>query len=289
LASAIADIRKSHLVSLPTRNAIKQIRDLRGTGIPTRFTSDPLCAIALAAGELIMTHYRAGVERRLKEDRSPVTVADVQAEDLILTHLSALHPGVPIISEERAAAGDMPETGAEFFLVDPLDGTKEFLSRNGEFTVNIAMIKDGLPIAGVVYAPAMGRAFWSNGAGEAWECTPANSSPAKRLHTRTPPSDGMIAVASRSHRDTDTDAILSKYQIKQILTAGSSVKFCLIAAGEADIYPRHGRTIEWDTAAGHAVLLAAGGRVTHLDGATPLRYGKRADGYANPHFIAWGK
>jgi 3'(2'), 5'-bisphosphate nucleotidase len=182
--------------------------------------------------------------------------------------------------------------------VDPLDGTKEFLSRNGEFTVNIALIENGVPTKGVVFAPARTRLFAALSNGEAIELACDVERPqtwrvplddAKRIHCRPVPARDMVAVASRTHRDKKTDEYLAHYSVKEFITAGSSLKFCLLAAGEADIYPRHGTTMEWDTAAGHAVLAAAGGSVTLLDGRTPLTYGRVADKFTNPHFVAWGR
>jgi 3'(2'), 5'-bisphosphate nucleotidase len=247
---------------------------------------EALIAIASDAGAIIMRHYRDGSIVRTKSDKSPVTDADHEAEAQILSALSKLAPGVAVVAEEEAAAGRLPHTGARFFLVDPLDGTREFLDRNGEFTVNIALVEDGVPILGVVFAPAKDRMFaGAKGAG-AFEIAKGLRRP---IAARAVPQNGMIAVASRSHRDHKTDEILSMYDVANIVSAGSSLKFCMIAAGEADIYPRHGRTMEWDTAAGHAVLSAAGGRVTLLDGRTPLTYGKTKEGFANPHFVAWGK
>lgn len=247
---------------------------------------DALISVAAEAGDAIMRHYETGVSVQRKADASPVTVADHDAEALILSALKRLAPGVPIVAEEEAAAGRVPHTGARFFLVDPLDGTREFLERNGEFTVNIGLIDHGAPIMGVVFAPAKGRMFAGAIESGAFEIAGGRR---RAISARMAPRDGMIAVASRSHRDHKTDEILSMYQVANIVSAGSSLKFCMIAAGEADIYPRHGRTMEWDTAAGHAVLAAAGGRVTLLDGKTPLTYGKAAEGFANPHFVAWGR
>jgi 3'(2'), 5'-bisphosphate nucleotidase len=246
---------------------------------------EALANIAREAGTIIMRHYREGVETRTKADRSPVTAADEEAEAFILEHLNALERDVPIVAEESAAAGRIPETGARFFLVDPLDGTREFLDRNGEFTVNIAVIEYGEPIAGVVYAPAQDRLFIGAQGHRAEEITGGRR---RAIHARPMPPKGLVAVASRSHRDSKTEELLAQYDIAQLVSAGSSIKFCMVAAGEADIYPRHGRTMEWDTAAGHAVLSAAGGKITLLDGKTPLLYGKAAQDYANPHFIAWG-
>jgi 3'(2'), 5'-bisphosphate nucleotidase len=249
--------------------------------------------IAREAGVIVMRHYAGTVERRAKADKSPVTDADNEAEALILDRLAKVAPGVPVVAEELAAAGKLPAIGrAPFFLVDPLDGTKEFLNRNGEFTVNIAVIEHGAPTAGVVFAPAIERMFW----GYDHHAFEQRSNAAvelvgqpKPIEARVAPKDGMIAVASRSHRDSKTEELLAHYKIADFVTSGSSIKFCLLATGEADIYPRHGPTCEWDTAAGHAVLSAAGGRVTLLDGKTPLTYGGANDKFLNPHFIAWGK
>ena len=251
-----------------------------------------LVRLTHAAGAVVMRHYAAGTEARTKSDHSPVTDADEDAERCILAGLREIAPGIPVVAEEEVAAGRMPQIGNHFFLVDPLDGTKEFINRNGEFTVNIAEIKDGIAIAGVVYAPAKHRLFLGETPGGAWEIeTAVDTAPdiaaARAIHVRKAPADGLIAVASRSHRDKKTEEYLAAYPVKDFITAGSSLKFCLVAAGEADIYPRHGTTMEWDTAAGHAVLAAAGGSVTNLDG-SPFLYGRVKDGFTNPHFVARG-
>jgi 3'(2'), 5'-bisphosphate nucleotidase len=238
------------------------------------------------AGALIMRHYAGDSERRTKADKSPVTAADEEAEKLILEALRRAAPTLPVVAEESAAAGKLPDiSGGTFFLVDPLDGTKEFLNKNGEFTVNVALIEHGNPTAGVVFAPAAGRLFWGSVAG-AFEETHGHVRPIK---TRPTPAEGMTAIASRSHRDRLTDEYLAHYPIAKLIAAGSSLKFCVIAAGEADLYPRHGPTMEWDTAAGDAVLRAAGGRVTRLDGRTPLIYGNAREKFQNPSFVAWGR
>ena len=248
---------------------------------------ETMVAAAREAGALIMRHYAGEVERRLKADKSPVTAADEEAEHLIIHRLGQAAPVIPVVAEESAAAGAKPDiSGGVFFLVDPLDGTKEFLNRNGEFTVNIALIERGVPTAGVVYAPAIGRLFWGAGR-KAFEEHGKRS--AQEIAARAVPADGMTAIASRSHRDRLTDEYLEHYPIRDLIAAGSSLKFCVIAAGEADIYPRHGTTMEWDTAAGHAVLIAAGGRVTRLDGKTPLTYGNTRENFTNPSFVAWGR
>jgi 3'(2'), 5'-bisphosphate nucleotidase len=251
-----------------------------------------LARIAHAAGAIIMRHYADGSETRRKSDQSPVTDADEEAESFIVAALTKATPDVAIVAEEAVAAGRIPKVGPHFFLVDPLDGTKEFISRNGEFTVNIAEIKAGIPVRGVVYAPAQQRLFLGETPGGAFEIrSNTDSSPdfenARSIAVRKAPPDGLVAVASRSHRDKTTDEYLAHYPVKNFITAGSSLKFCLVAAGEADIYPRHGRTMEWDTAAGHAVLLAAGGTVKQLDG-SPFVYGKAVEDFANPFFVARG-
>ena len=241
---------------------------------------------ARQAGALIMQHYAGAVERREKADKSPVTAADEEAEQLILRGLREVAPNIPVVAEESAAAGHLPDiSGGTFFLVDPLDGTKEFLNRNGEFTVNIALIENGLPVAGVVFAPAVDRLFWGNSTGAFEE----SRGQRRQIKTRPTPKEGLVAIASRSHRDRLTDEYLAHYPIANLIAAGSSLKFCVIAAGEADLYPRHGSTMEWDTAAGHAVLAAAGGRVTRLDGKTPLTYGNTREKFLNPSFVAWGQ
>ena len=241
-----------------------------------------LVRIVRAAGEVVMRHYEAGVEARVKSDRSPVTDADEEAEKLILAALAREFPGVPVVAEEETAAGRVAQVGARFFLVDPVDGTKEFVKRGGEFTVNIGEIVDGKPVAGVVMAPAIGRLF----AGDENGAFEFHGDEARPIVARVPAEDGLVAVASRSHPDPKTDEYLKSLKIKGLTNAGSSLKFCLVAAGEADIYPRAGQTCEWDTAAGHAVLAAAGGDVTTWEGA-PFNYGKPK--FLNGPFIARGK
>lgn len=242
-----------------------------------------LVRIAQGAGVVVMRHYEAGAQARVKADHSPVTDADEEAETLILAELAAAFAGVPVVAEEQAAAGQIGEATAHFFLVDPVDGTKEFLKRTGEFTVNIGEIRNGEPVAGVVFAPAIDRLFVGAAGEGAFELS---GGVLKAIATRVPPQDGMIAVSSRSHPDAQTDALLGSMNIRGHINAGSSLKFCLVAAGEADIYPRAGRTMEWDTAAGDAVLRAAGGDVSDWSYA-PLAYGK--PGFENGPFIARGK
>lgn len=254
-------------------------------------TANQLARIALDAGRLIMDIYESDFDVEQKGDASPVTQADQRAETLILKALAEAEPDLPVVAEESFSDGNVPEHGHRFALVDPLDGTREFVNRNGEFTVNIAIIEHGRPVMGVVYAPARQRLFISESHNSAWQATaePGGDIPADRtpLKIRPAPAAGLTAVASKSHRSPETDDWLAKFNVAKTVGAGSSLKFCLIAAGEADLYPRMGRTMEWDTAAGHAVVEAAGGRVLTEDG-TPLLYGKTGRGYDNPHFIVYG-
>ena len=250
-------------------------------------TAIRLAAIAAQAGEIVMRHYRAGAGARWKNDRSPVTDADEEAEAYILQALADFFPGVPVAAEEAVAAGQGCEPCAHVFRVDPLDGTREFLKRNGEFTVNIAEVKDGVPVAGAVYVPVISK-LYLGGAEGAFEvkAAPGKSiarGAARRIHVRNPPAGGWVAATSRSHPDAETDEFLKRFPVGRTIVAGSSLKFCLVAAGKADIYARGGRTMEWDTAAGHAVLMAAGGEVTCWDGA-PFLYGKPR--FANGAFVA---
>jgi len=259
-------------------------------------TADPsplmtgLLSLAVQAGRAILAVYAGEAETQWKDDATPVTAADLASERIIVSGLENLASSIPVISEESALGISGPPPGGKFFLVDPLDGTREFLSRNGEFTVNIALVENFSPIAGVIFAPARARLFWGEANSSAFEAALdsdlAIAQPAfRRLLARPLPSDRLRVVASRSHRDLKTEEWLKSCDVADLLSAGSSLKFCLIAAGEADIYPRFGRTMEWDTAAGHAILSAAGGKVLTVDG-TPLAYGK--PGFANPAFIASG-
>ena len=252
--------------------------------------SDALCGLAVKAGAAAMEIYAREVVAETKADQSPVTEADRLGEEIILAGLATLAPEIPVLAEESASEGKIPELGDRFFLVDPLDGTKEFITRTGEFTINIALIENGCPVFGVVYAPAINKLF-AGGKSGAWKAiVNANGEIGARtpIQARKAPENGLIAVASRSHRSPETDAYLETLKVADFTAAGSSLKFCLIAEGAADIYPRFGRTMEWDTGAGQAVLEAAGGRVlTHPEG-LPLAYGKKARGFDNPHFIAWG-
>lgn len=244
--------------------------------------------LALAAGEEILKVYAApGLEARAKSDASPVTLADEAADALIAEGLAAAFPGVPLVTEEQPATHH--GGAASFLIVDPLDGTREFVERRGDFTVNIAWVEDGRPLRGLVYAPAIGRLFYTLPDGASVEETgpfdPARPGPLRRLAVARPDNAALRVVASKSHRDAATDAYIARYRVAEFRSAGSSLKFCLVAAGEADLYPRLGRTMEWDTAAGHAVLAGAGGLVLRFDDLSPLRYGK--PGHENPAFIAF--
>lgn len=236
-----------------------------------------LLPIAKEAGKAIIEVYENGFDHTLKNDGSPVTAADQAAEKIILSGLKKSTPEIPVISEESPDSHQLnaPEV---FFLVDPLDGTKEFLKRDGQgaFTVNIALIENRAPTLGVIYAPALSRMFYgAKGLGSFED--------KKRIQTEKRPAGSQIAVASVSHRDAETNEWLAHYEISQIKSIGSSLKFALLACGEADVYPRFGPTMEWDTAAGDAILRSAGGMVSNPDG-TPFLYGKA--GYKNGAFIA---
>lgn len=246
----------------------------------------------LLAGERILAIYQSEFVVDAKSDQSPVTEADRAGEAIIVERLRAAAPTIPILAEEEASSGSTPFLGAEFFLVDPLDGTREFISRNGEFTVNVALVRDGEPVLGIVFAPALGKLYGGAiGDGAFLESvSPATKILGRRaIKVRTPDASGLVAVASRSHRGPETDAFLETLKIADFAAAGSSLKFCLIAEGSADVYPRLGRTMEWDTAAGQAVLEAAGGSVVVYETNAPLRYGKSERGYDNPYFVAWGR
>lgn len=243
--------------------------------------------LAIEAGAAIMDVYgRDDFEVRTKSDESPVTEADELADALISRGLAAGAPGIPVVTEEQTATHGA--AGEVFFLVDPLDGTKEFVQRRGDFTVNIALIEHGTPTRGVVYAPAKSRLFYTAAGGASVEEAGPHDSTARGattpLSVSAPDPGALVVVASKSHRDQATDDYIGRYEVSDFRSAGSSLKFCLVAAGEADLYPRLGRTMEWDTAAGQAVLLGAGGRVVRFDDHAPLTYGK--SGFENPFFIA---
>ncbi|WGV15097.1 3'(2'),5'-bisphosphate nucleotidase CysQ [Fuscovulum ytuae] len=244
--------------------------------------------LALQAGDAILAVYNGpDFEVKSKSDASPVTEADEAADALISAGLRAAFPEVTLITEEQAESHAL--TARTFLIVDPLDGTKEFVQRRGDFTVNIAYVEDGIPRRGVVYAPAQGRLFYTLPDGMAVEETgpfdqnhPGETRP---IRVSTPDNTALMVVASKSHRDQATDDYIGKYAVRDSKSAGSSLKFCLVATGEADLYPRLGRTMEWDTAAGDAVLRGAGGHVVRFDTHEPLTYGK--PGWDNPFFIAF--
>ncbi|WP_299846313.1 3'(2'),5'-bisphosphate nucleotidase CysQ [uncultured Roseovarius sp.] len=244
--------------------------------------------LALEAGDKIMEIYNADdFDVKVKSDDSPVTEADEAADALISDGLRQAFPDVLLITEEQSASHE--QNADTFLIVDPLDGTKEFIHRRGDFTVNIAYVENGVPTRGVVYAPAKERMFFTQADGRSIEevgpferGTIGQQNP---ISVSDPDNGALMVVASKSHRDQATDDYINKYAVKDMKSAGSSLKFCLIATGEADIYPRVGRTMEWDTAAGHAVLHGAGGKVVRFDDHSPLVYGK--EGYANPFFIAY--
>ena len=235
------------------------------------------------AGDCIMQFYQQSPDTDIKADGSPVTEADRAAEAILLPAIRAVAPDIPIISEENPASHKLPPA-ARFFLVDPLDGTKEFIRPGGKgaFTVNIGLIEDGVPVMGIIYAPALGRLFYGSRHRGAFEC--GDNTP-QTIAVRRPVAGVRVAVASASHRDSKTNDWLAAQHISKTIAIGSSLKFCLVAAGEADAYPRYGPTMEWDTAAGDAILRASGGRVEAADG-TPFTYGK--PGYRNGPFFAFG-
>lgn len=257
--------------------------------------------LAVEAGAETLKLFRdSSLKVELKQDESPVTAADRAADEVIVSGLEAAFPDIPIVTEERADGhGAILGIGAHrYFMIDPLDGTKEFISGRGEYTVNIALIEEGRPLLGAVFAPAMDRLFWTPDVDFAVEERDEVRSdwiePMRRLWVVKPNNKALRAVASRTHRDKQTEEYLSRYSVVKTLSIGSSLKFCLIAAGEADFYPRFGPTMAWDTAAAHAVLRAAGGRVRRLseDGAIeePLSYGlgqRSGEPFANPSFIAY--
>lgn len=258
---------------------------------------ETMAELAILAGAPVLRALEQGPAARYKADLSPVTDADEAAEKIILGGLASRFPDVPTVAEEASAGGFMPTCGDLFFLVDPLDGTREFLNRSQEFTVNIALVRDGEPVAGVVYAPVLGD-LWigctipgsriaARGHAEAGG-EPPPFAQMRKIRARRRPAKGLTALVSRSHPDPNVEPFLSGLPIVARRAMGSSLKFCVLAEGEADVYPRFSRTMEWDTAAGDAVLRAAGGITLDSVGA-PLRYGKAEAGFANPSFVAWGR
>ncbi|MGJ5617653.1 3'(2'),5'-bisphosphate nucleotidase CysQ [Sulfitobacter sp. MF3-043] len=243
--------------------------------------------LSIEAGDRIMEIYgQDEFDVKAKSDDSPVTAADEAADAIISAGLRAAFPDVMLVTEEQAATHTAQ--GDTFLIVDPLDGTKEFIHRRGDFTVNIALVEGGVPTRGVVYAPAKSRMFFTQADGQSVEETGTFSKDevgsVAPITVSNADNNALMVVASKSHRDQATDDYIAKYNVQDMKSAGSSLKFCLVATGEADLYPRLGRTMEWDTAAGHAVLAGAGGAVVRFDDLTPLTYGK--SDFANPFFIA---
>lgn len=258
-----------------------------------------LCQLAVRAGEEILKIYAEPFEVENKADGSPVTKADAAAERIILAGLKEAFPDIPVVAEESVEAGNLPDVGDIYFLVDPLDGTKEFLKKNGEFTVNIALIEKGVPVFGVVSAPALGEIYWGNpgsaaqaGEQRAFKASIADGSIAQieSVKVRTPPAGGLSVLASRSHLSEETSALIDRLNVAERLSVGSSLKLCWVAAGRADLYPRLAPTMQWDIAAGDAVVRAAGGAVVLAADGTDFVYSvpenATKDDLRNPHFIA---
>ena len=240
---------------------------------------------AFAAGEAIMAVYAQDFDVRQKLDKTPVTEADLAAERVIVEILQTAFPDIPIVSEELVDAEGLPPAASRFWVVDPLDGTREFVAKNGEFSVCIGLVEDGRPVLGVLHGPAVGLTYAANGPGTATRQRRGGAIEPIRARTASP--DGFVVVHSRSHENSRRiGEFLQNFSVLERKKCGSALKFGLIAAGEADLYPRFGTTMEWDTAAGQAILEAAGGRVETIAGA-PLTYGK--PGLKNDGFIAWGR
>ena len=248
-------------------------------------------AVALAAGAAILDVRARGPEARTKSDSSPVTDADERAESVIVEALRDWAPGLPVVAEESAARGAAGDVGDEFVLVDPLDGTREFIAGHDDFTVNIALVRRGAPVAGAVYAPALGKLWIGARACFAIDAPAGSTMPPRenwrRVRARAGDPDGLVALVSRSHIDERSLAALEAWRVSRRLAMGSSIKFCVLAEGGADVYPRFGPTMEWDTAAGDAVLRAAGG-VMWDEAGEPIRYGGAGRGFRNGNFVAWG-
>jgi 3'(2'),5'-bisphosphate nucleotidase len=257
--------------------------------------ADVFAEIALEAAVAVMAVYAGDSRARRKRDGSPVCDADEAAEAIILNRLAMRLPNLPVIAEEAASRGGKMVTGQTFILVDAVDGTSEFLNHNGEFTVNIGLIVDSAPCAGVVYAPAFGQIWIGGTTASTCEVAPGAALPPpdkrRAICTRSAPQLGLTALVSRSHADPASEpfleAFLAKLPVKERRQAGSSLKFCLVAEGQADVYPRFGQTMEWDTAAGDAVLRGAGGIVLD-DARRPLQYGKAEAQFRQGPFVAWG-
>ena len=260
-------------------------------GIDCDQVAEIFAGLTVEAAVAVMHVYAGDHHARQKADCSMVCDADERAEAIILAGLAAQLPCIPVVAEEAASRGEKPRCGRAFILVDPVDGTREFLRRNGEFTINIALILDGVPRVGAVYAPAIGRMWMAGAHAYTFHVEPGAPLPPvsgrREIHVRANPCIGLTALASRSHGDARTEDFLSRLPIAERRSAGSSIKFCILAEGEADVYPRFGDTMEWDTAAGDAILRAAGGAVVDESGAA-LLYGKAERQYRNGPFVAWG-
>ncbi|HJZ43174.1 MAG TPA: 3'(2'),5'-bisphosphate nucleotidase CysQ [Hyphomicrobiaceae bacterium] len=258
--------------------------------------ADGLLSVALAAGRVQMAHFAAGVAVSIKDDQSPVTAADHESEEVILEGLARLAPGVAVIAEEEVTAGRIPGIAGAFFLVDPLDGTKGFIKGRREFTVNVGLIEERWPVFGLIYAPALSELYVTLGPDSAAMAHIEPAAEARSLadcalrpiRTRVPDPNAISALTSQTHLNQATMQFLEGYNVIERRAIASSLKFGLLAKGDADLYPRIGPTSEWDTAAGHAILAAAGGSVTRLDG-TPLFYGNAERRFENPDFVAWGR
>lgn len=248
--------------------------------------------LVVSAGALAMEVLaRPDIATQIKADKSPVSEADERIEAFLIKELARALPGVPVVAEEAAARGETTAHGDAFLLIDPIDGTREFLARSPDFTVNLGLALKDAPHIGAVFAPVQNRVWFAGENGFVAEAAPGGSLPPSQdwraLRARRAPRDGLTALISKSHLDDQTKSFLETVPVAERRPMGSSVKFCIVAMGDADVYPRFGRTMEWDTAAGDAVLRAAGGVTLDLVGA-PLRYGKAQDGYGNSSFIAWG-
>ena len=246
--------------------------------------------LAIVAGhEILKIYYSGDLGIKTKSDESPLTKADEAADAIISAGLTERFGDIPLVTEEQAQSHSV--SNDRFLIVDPLDGTMEFIHKRHEFTVNIALVEKGIPTLGVVYAPALGRLFYTDSKSSAVEelapFDAINIGEHRLLRVSKPDNSALIVVASKSHRDASTDKYIAKYQVADFTSAGSSLKFCLLATGEADFYPRLGRTMEWDTAAGDALLRTAGGHVVDFEARLPLLYGKAS--YANPFFIAFSE
>ena len=255
--------------------------------------------LAIRAGEEILKVYDEPFESQSKADGSPVTKADASAEKIILAGLAERFPDIPVVAEEAVEAGDLPTVTDRYFLVDPLDGTKEFVKKNGEFTVNIALIEDGKPVFGVVAAPALDEIFWGgrveNTAGTTLQAFKGRIEDGRVISVmpitvRTPPADGLSIVASRSHMSEETAHLVGQLNVAEQVSIGSSLKLCLVASGQADLYPRLAPTMQWDIAAGDAIVRAAGGAVVYAETGENFLYRvpemPSKDDLRNPHFLA---